>query len=290
MLSHRPHERTLAAIRRWDPLAWILLSHGVAMSLAGETASPLLVSTLSVALAVSRLALGWWGRHDVTRIQFARSLVSIVLAYAVLVVDGGVESPFFFWVLLILGWQVLDLPQRLFRYLGFTAIAAYLIVVLITVELTAPALFRASLLAAFVFVLSLGRWMLDIREAEVARLDEVVKGIMNDAPLAVAVFDHDRETLLYANAAAHSIGIASLDDMAHLLLEEENRTGPVTTLADLVMGAGFRRSTVRAYRHIREGSTYRIGYHPRMVDGAPPIVVVYGLVDDGPGTMTWTDQ
>ena len=146
MLSHRPHERTLAAIRRWDPLAWILLSHGVAMSLAGETASPLLVSTLSVALAVSRLALGWWGRHDVTRIQFARSLVSIVLAYAVLVVDGGVESPFFFWVLLILGWQVLDLPLRLFRYLGFTAIAAYLIVVLITVELTAPALFRASLL------------------------------------------------------------------------------------------------------------------------------------------------
>src|SRR5690606_8841459 len=165
------------------------------MAAAGETQSPVAVAVLSAVLAVARLGLGWWlGRGDITRVQFARSLVSMALAYGVVLVDGGVESPFFFWVLLILGWQVLDLPQRLFRYLGFTAIAAYLIVVLITVELTAPALFRASLLAAFVFVLSLGRWMLDIREAEVARLDEVVKGIMNDAPLAVAVFDHDRET------------------------------------------------------------------------------------------------
>src|SRR5690606_41769880 len=93
MLSHRPHERTLAAIRRWDPLAWILLSHGVAMSLAGEPASPLLVSTWSVALAVSRLALGWWGRRAVTRIQFARSLVAVVPASAALVVGGGVASP-----------------------------------------------------------------------------------------------------------------------------------------------------------------------------------------------------
>ena len=132
--------------------------------------------------------------------------------------------------------------------------------------------------------------MLDHREAEVARLDEVVKGIMDDAPLAVSVFDYDRDTLLYANAAAHSMGIASLDTMAHLLLEGENRSGPVTTLADLVIGSGFRRSPVRTYRHIREGSTYRIGFHPRMVDGAPPIVVVYGLIDGEQGSMSWADQ
>ncbi|HEX7098317.1 MAG TPA: hypothetical protein VF377_03690 [Acidimicrobiia bacterium] len=290
MLDHRRHFRTLAAIQRWDPLAFILLSHGVAMALAGETQAPLAVSLLSGVLAVARLGLGGLGRQDITRIQFARSLVSVVVSYAVVVVDGGVESPFFFWVLLILGWQVLDLPQRQFRILGYAALFGYLAVLVITGELTTPTLFRAALLAAFVFVLSLGRWMLDLREAEVARLDEVVKGIMNDAPLAVAVFDHDRETLLYANAAAHAMGIASLDTMAHLLLEEENRSGPVTTLADLVMGAGFRRSSVRSYRHLREGSTYRIGFHPRMVDGAPPIVVVYGLLDGEQGTMSWADQ
>jgi len=291
MMSHRPHDRTLAAIRRWDPLAFILMSHGLAMAAAGETQSPVAVAVLSAVLAVARLGLKWWlGRGDITRVQFARSLVSMALAYGVVLVDGGVESPFFFWVLLILGWQVLDLPQREFQRLGFATLGGYLFALVVTAELTTPALFRAALLAAFVFVLSLGRWVLDHREAEVARLDEVVKGIMDDAPLAVSVFDYDRDTLLYANAAAHSMGIASLDTMAHLLLEGENRSGPVTTLADLVIGSGFRRSPVRTYRHIREGSTYRIGFHPRMVDGAPPIVVVYGLIDGEQGSMSWADQ
>src|SRR5690554_3906681 len=128
MLDHRRHFRTLAAIQRWDPLAFILLSHGVAMALAGETQAPLAVSLLSGVLAVARLGLGGLGRQDITRIQFARSLVSVVVSYAVVVVDGGVESPFFFWVLLILGWQVLDLPQRQFRILGYAALFGYLAV------------------------------------------------------------------------------------------------------------------------------------------------------------------
>lgn len=102
MMSHRPHDRTLAAIRRWDPLAFILMSHGLAMAAAGETQSPVAVAVLSAVLAVARLGLGWWlGRGDITRVQFARSLVSMALAYGVVLVDGGVESPFFFWVLLI---------------------------------------------------------------------------------------------------------------------------------------------------------------------------------------------
>lgn len=291
MLSSQRHVRTLAAIQRWDPLAFILFSHGLAMALAGETDAPLAVSILAGVLAVFRLALGWLApRLPASGVQFTRSLVSMVIAYAVVVVDGGVESPFFFWILLILGWQVLDLHQRQFRLLGFAALGGYLFVLLITANMAAPALFRAALLAAFVFVLALGRWMLDHREAEVARLDEVVKGIMDDSPLAVAVFDYDRDTLLYANGAAHAMGIASLDSMAHLVLEDRARSGPVTTLADLVVGAGFHRSPLRSYRNIRDRERYNIGFHPRMVEGAPPIVVVYGLSDGDSGTLSWADQ
>lgn len=270
-------------LRRWDPLAFIFFAHGVGLALAGETQNALLVALLSGGLALIRLSVTWLLPHGTGRTpKYMASLVSNVLAYAVILADGGTESPFFFWILLLLGWQVLIFDQRRFRWLGFSTLAGFLVVVGLTSEYkAAPAMFRLGLLAAFIVTLALGRWILDRREAEVARLDDVVKAIIDDAPMAMAVLDADRDSVLYANPAARDMGIASRDSMAHLLLDDPGNPQRITTLAELVVGSSFRQSPVRTYRHIGSSrAQYKIGFHPRRVGQARPVVLVYGFAID----------
>lgn len=269
-------------LRRWDPLAFIFFAHGVGLAVAGDTQDPLLVSLLSGGLALTRLGVTWLLPHGTERTpKFITSLVSTGLAFAVVLADGGTESPFFFWVLLLLGWQVLIFDQRRFRTLGIFTVAAYLVVIGFTSEYTAAAGFRLGLLAAFIVTLALGRWILDRREAEVARLDDVVKAIIDDAPMAMAVLDADRDTLLYANGAARDMGIASRDSMAHLLLDDAANPQRITTLAELVVGSSFRPFPVRTYRHIGSPrAQYRIGFHPRRIGQAQPLVLIYGFSID----------
>lgn len=274
-----PRSSRFRQLQRWDPLAFIFLAHGVGLSLAGETGNPVAVSLLSGGLAVGRLALAWLlPRGTEPTARFVIALLSAALTYTVVLVDGGTESPFFFWVLLLLGWQALVLDQKIFRRIGVVNVAAYLLVVAIVSDLTAAAIFRFGLLVAFILTLALGREVLDRREEEVARLDDVVRGIIDDAPMAMAVLDADRDTLLYANTAAHGMGIDSRDAMAHLLLDDPARPQRITTLADLVVGSGFHQSPLRTYRHIGSARPqYRIGFHPRRVGQARPVVLVYGL-------------
>lgn len=272
----------LPRLRRWDPLAFIFFAHGVGLAVVGVTQNALLVSLLSGTLALVRLGVTWLVPHGTERTpKFITSVVSTTLAFAVVLADGGTESPFFFWILLLLGWQVLIFDQRRFRMLGIFTLAAYIVVIGFTFEYTAAAVFRLALLVAFIVTLALGRWILDQREAEVARLDDVVKAIIDDAPMAMAVLDADRDTLLYANGAAREMGIASRDSMAHLLLDDAANPQRITTLAELVVGGSFRQSPVRTYRHIGSPrAEYRIGFHPRRIGQARPLVLVYGFSID----------
>lgn len=274
--------RLLAALHRWDPPAFILLAHGVGLSLAGETQAPLLISILTGILALSRLGITWLTPEGTDGgVKFLTAALSIALAYAVILADGGTESPFFFWILLLSGWQVLAFQRRQFYRLGAFTIAGYLVAILFAAEFEPATFFRFGLLAAFVGLLGIGRWILDRREAEVERLDDVVKAIVDDAPMAMAIFDADRETLLYANGTAHNIGIDSRDSMARLLLDNPDRPQQITTLADLVVGSAFKPSPVRTYRHIGSpDARYRIGFHPRRTRHSRPLVLIYGL-DEG---------
>ena len=283
-LENSEQSRRLRQLRRWDPLAFIFLAHGVGLALVGETSAPLQVSLLSGAVALVRLAAAWLVPPRFSdRAGFLSGIVSTILAFGVVLADGGTESPFFFWILLLLGWQVLSFDQGRFRQVAAVTVVAYVVVVLVTSEYAAAVLFRFGLLLAFIVTLALGRWFLDRREAQVARLDDVVRAIIDDAPMAMAVLDADRDTLLYANGAAHSIGIVSRDSMAHLLLDDPGRPERITTLAELVVGAGFQQSPLRMYRHIGSSrAEYRIGFHPRRVGQARPLVLVYGVsVPDG---------
>ena len=101
--------------------------------------------------------------------------------------------------------------------------------------------------------------------------------LIDEAPVALAVLDADRDSLLYANDAARQIGITSLDEMARLVLDEDFPLRRVTTLADLVVGAPFQPSPMRLYRAISSRTDeYRIGFAPRKADSAAPVVGVYG--------------
>lgn len=266
----------LSRIDRWDPPAFIFLLHGLSLALAGETDAPLIVSLLSGVLAVIRLIASW-----LTSAAFARmasAVLSVGLAFAVIVVDGGLESPFFFWVLVLLGWQALTFRRLQFLQIGGVTVAAYLVTLVVTGDTTTASIARLGLLIAFIGALAVGRTILERREAEVRRLDDMMSTLIEEATMAVAILDADRETVLYANPAAHRMGLTSRENMARLILEDPDRLQKVTTLAELVVGAGFQPSPLRAFRPIGSpASEYRIGYHPRRPSGEDSVVLVYGV-------------
>lgn len=269
--------RLIGTIDRWDPVALIIAAHGMGLALAGETESPVLIALLVGSLAIARVVVVWLAPQTTGIWRLAISGVSIVVAYVVIVADGGTESPFFFWILLLLAWQVLIYNRSRFILLGGFTVVAYLVTVLLTGELTVTSMARLGLLAAFVVALAIGRALQDHQISDLARLDEMVSTVVADTPMAVAIFDSDRDTLLYANQAANDMGISDLDSMGLLVLTEQSNSPRLTTLAAQVMGAGFESSPPRSYRPI--GKTipeYRIGFHARRGAGSP-MIMVYGV-------------
>lgn len=266
----------LDQIDRWDPPAFIFFLHALALALLDSTQAPLTIILLAGAMALIRLIATWFSTRS--GIRFAAAVASTVIAYAVVIVDGGLESPFFFWILILLGWQSVTFHRHRTVRLGAVSVAGYVTTLLITSDSTPESLARLGLLIAFILVLVVGRTILDRQEAEVRRLDDMVTTLIDNATMALAVLDADRETVLYANPAAHRMGLTSRDSMAHLILDDTRQLQKVTTLADLVVGAGYQAAPMRAFRLIGSPtSEYRIGYHPRREPGSNPVVLVYGV-------------
>lgn len=276
------HSRTFGRLDRWDPLSFIFLAHALLMAAFGQTRNDSWIVLLAGVNAVVRLGIGWLTpREFQPRMRLLRSVLSLALAYGVVVADGGVESPFFFWILLLLGWKALVLDQRMYRVIAVLTLIGYVAVLILTADGSAAALLRLGLLAAFTVVLALGRRILEARESEVARLDDMVRVLIDEAPMAISVLDADRDRVLYANAAAIDMGIASRDDMARLLLTEGSDQRRVITLAELVVGSGFVHSPPRPFRDIASPNPqYRIGFHPRRGDGAPSVLIYGTRIED----------
>lgn len=266
-------------IERWDPIAFIVAAHGLGLAAAGETNAPVLIAVLSGSLAVTRFLVAWLSaRNPRGTWRLVISGVSIVIAYVVIVADGGTESPFFFWVLLLLCWQVLIFNRSRFVLLGSLAVAAYLVTIVVAGEIGVTALARLFLLAAFVVALTVGRAIADQQAADLGRMDEMVGTVVADAPMALAIFDADRVTVLYANQAARDMGIDDIDAMGRLVLDEGSDSQRLTTLAGQIMGAGFESAPSRPYRPIGKTTPeFRIGFHARRGMGRAPTVMVYGM-------------
>lgn len=265
-------------IDRWDPIAFIIAAHGLGLAIAGETESPVLIAVLAGSLAMGRLAVVWTSPANPSGTgRLAMSAASVLVTYVVIVLDGGTESPFFFWVLLLLGWQALIFDRSRLLLLGGLNLGAYLTTIAVTGEWGVTSLARMALLVAFVFALWVGRTVQDQQASDIARLDEMVGTVVSDAPMAVSIFDADRDTVLYANQAAREMGINDIDSMARLVLDNGNAPH-LTTLAAQVVGSGFESAPLRTYRPIgqTEGG-YQIGYHARRGTAGRSLVVVYGM-------------
>ncbi|CAN5894895.1 hypothetical protein BH23ACT5_BH23ACT5_07220 [soil metagenome] len=270
--------RTIRNLERFDPVTAVFVVHGVALLVGGAVLRPMLVAYLLAALALVRLGLGWMNDRGLSDTQLViRTSLSIFLVAAVVVADGGTESPFFFWMILLLSWQALIFTRRQFVIMGALMGVAYLAAVIVSDDITAASGARLGLFAALFAVLLAGRIILESHEVEIRRLDGIVGALVEDAALGVAVFDSNRDTLLYSNDAARAIGFDTFDGMARLLPVRDHGGEGITTLAGLVMTAGFDRSVPQTFHRIGQPERrFWIGFHPHRLPGADPVVLVYG--------------
>jgi hypothetical protein len=279
-LSVLKNNPAIRRIERLDPVSLVFAAHAIALALTGNVLRPVLVISLVAAMVVLRFALREISvaRHDGQGIYVLRSVISIVIVAAVIAADGGTESPFFFWLLLILTWQALRFRQGDFRILLLVGLAAYIVTVLAAGDITATSIARFGLFVSFALVLSLGRFLLEQYESEIHRLDSMVRSVIDEAPLAVAIYDSDRDTLMFANGTAEKLGLATHDGLARIVpVADVSGGAPIVTLASMIEEAGWEPYGPADFKPIGDPQRImRIGFHVRRLEAGRPIVFVYG--------------
>jgi hypothetical protein len=286
-LVNGPDRKTIAGqIDRMDPVALVFAVHAVVLVATDSVESSVAVAGIAALLVVARFTLGLLVRRSPTRagtVAMARSVVSTVLVGAAVVADGGTESPLFFWFLILLAWE--GLISSRFRLVALCAVAAvtYVAVIFVADDVTAASVGRFGLFITFMLVLVAGRTVLDEYETRVLRMDSMVATLVHDMPMAVAVFDADRDTVLYANGAARVMGLNDRDAMARLIPAGIGSGGEaaaergISSLAWLIERGGWEPMQPQIFRSVGGPKrTYRIGFHPRRLESGAPILLVYG--------------
>ena len=272
----------LRRFEKYDLVSIALGLHAMAILLAEGASEPVLIAVLVLAMLMSRLIFGYLAnklsrRHPLLLI---RGIVTLLLTGAVMVADGGTESRFFLWLVLVLAWQAVVSPLRDFRILAAVAAAVYVVVAFASPgNIDGTAIARFGLLAAFMIVLSTGRVLLEGYEARIRRLEHTVAAVLSISEMGIVVYDSDRQTPLFTNDAAISMGLASHDGMARLIPDGSTVHHKIDTLASLVEGAGWLPYEPRLFRVIGDPNRIlRIGLHALRLEDAEPVVLVYGEV------------
>lgn len=270
----------VANIDRLDPVSIVLGLHALGLILAGSLDRPSVVGGVTAALILIRIAGGHLARSGGQPRRgwlLGREVGSTLLAGVVVVAEGGTESPLFFWLLILLAWQALVLNRASLTILGGTAVVTYLGIVVAASDVTATSVARLGLFVAFILVLVAGRTLMEHYERRLRRLDATVAAVVADMPFAVAVLDGDRETVLYANAAARAIGIDSKETMAQLVPVGRPRTDHIVTLAEIVEQRAWEHRSMEEFRPIgHPDRRHRIGFDARRLEDGAPIVLLYG--------------
>ncbi|MEX1004675.1 MAG: HAMP domain-containing sensor histidine kinase, partial [Acidimicrobiia bacterium] len=221
---------------RLDPVGPVVLAHAVTLWLLDGPGFPAAVLMVGLVLAAGRAWITGLARRRDTpwgeRLLTVRGVASIVLAYLVVFLDGGTESPFFFWPLLILAWEALTQPMGRFRWLLVATLASHVGVVAALGEVTPASVTRIGLLAAFWAALGLGRRYLIAQQLQTARLGDLVGTAFATLPIGIIVAVLDPPTTDYVNPAAEALGITSLSSI--LVRPWQSREPGSVTLADFV--------------------------------------------------------
>lgn len=275
--------QTSPALRRFEKYDLVSIAfalHAMAIILAEITSEPVLIAGLVLIMLTTRVVLGFLAQKLARRHPFLliRGIATLILTGAIMIADGGTESRFFLWLILLLAWQAVISPTTEFRLLAGSAAVVYIIVAFASPgDITGVVVARLGLLAAFVVVLSTGRVLLEGYEARIRRLEHTVAAVLSVSNRGVVVYDSDRQTPLFANDAAIAMGIATHADMARLIPDGVLDHLKINTLASLVEDAGWLPYQPRQFRVIGEPHrTLVIGIQALRLEDAEPVVLVYG--------------
>lgn len=266
-------------IDRIDPVSIVFAAHSVVLAASDRLARPVAVLVLTALLLAVRYGFAIVARRATeseASIELAGAVASTILVGAVVAADGGTESPLFFWFLILLAWQALRFTRQRFLWLCGAAAVSYVLVLVVADDVTSASLGRFGLFVTFMFVLASGRTMIDEYQLRVRRMDAMVSTVVQDMPMAVAIFDADRETVLYANGMARAMGLVDRDAMARLIVADP-AAGSAVSLAHLIHQRAWEPLRPQVFTALPgHDRLYRIGFHPRRLEDGAPILVVYG--------------
>jgi len=270
----------LRRFEKYDLLSIAFGLHAMAIVLTESAVDSVSVALLTVLMVAARVVLAALVQRHSRRypLLLLRGMVTSLLTGAVMVTDGGTDSRFFLWLVLLLAWQAVISPLSDFRILAGFATVVYVVVAFASPgNVTGTAIGRFGLLAAFILVLGAGRILLEVYEARIRRLEHTVTAILSISAMAVVVYDSDRHTPLFANDAAVAIGLASHEGMARLIADGLIEHVKIDTLASLVEDAGWLPYEPRLFRVVGDPNRkLRVGIHALRLEDAEPVVLVYG--------------
>lgn len=245
----------------FDPMVAVATIHAAALLTFGDLARPVPVAVATVLLVTWHLSV--WVIVPAPRSRLVRDIGSQLAAAAVVWLDGGTESPFFFWVLLFLAGQALRHAARSFLTLAATALVAYA-VVMFAVGVTAAAVARLGLLLAFCGVVGYLRNMLDSETAEAREAAAAMLTAFDAAPVGIVLLDGGLVPV-YVNGRAQA-----LIDLVEIDTAVVAANGERMTLRDAVQptaGAQVVRVELdRAHRDLRVQSVpVTVGHDRRLL-------------------------
>ena len=270
---------TIDRLERFDPVSIVFALHMIVLLVTGSTLRPLPIALMTLSLVTVRLILGLWMQRRTSRAWWKgmRSVFTFLLIGGVIVADGGTESPFFFWLLLLLTWETVTASTKDFRNGVVVATGVYVTVALLAGDVTATSVARFGLFVAFIFVLAAGRMILGAYESRIRRYELMLNSLLSIATMGVVLYDADRQTPLFANDAARAIGLADYTGMARLIPDAAAHSVKIDTLASLVEGAGWLPYAPRLFRVIGDPDRrFWVGLQALRVENAAPVILVYG--------------
>jgi hypothetical protein len=270
---------TLGRLEQFDPVSIVFALHMTGLLLAQSVRRPLPIAVMTLSLVAVRLFLrSWpWRRNRLKFWDGIRSVVTFLLIGGVIVADGGTESPFFFWLLLLVTWEAVTASPEDFRNGVVVATGVYVTVVLLAGDVTPTSVARFGLFVAFILALAAGRLILGVYESRIRRLELMVTSLLSVATQGVVLYDADRQTPLFANQLAHELGLADHAAMARLVPDDAGHTVKIDTLASLVEDAGWLPYAPRLFRFVGDPNRkLRVGIQALRVANAAPVILVYG--------------
>jgi hypothetical protein len=241
----------LTRVQRWDPVTFILLAHAGVLVVLDRVLHPGAGALAAVGFGAWRVGLGFPTRRSsgVRRDgwDLFREGGSLLLAAALTAADGGTESPFFFWTVILLAWEAMVYPLRTYARLVALALAAYVVMAVGVSDVRPASIARLGLLASFCAVLGIGRLRVDHHQRVAVRADRLLQDAFGVAPVGLAVIA-DPYRVVFANAAARELGLGEV-----LATGEEG-------------GEGVRRFVDQARERQRAVGPELFVFHPKDAD------------------------